>query len=71
VTSSWGYVLDPYGIYDLSDEDKCSGRLYFARMPGSKVWVSFYDIPDSDITDRLFRLFNKVDEQDELSFLWE
>ena len=44
----WCYaqVLDPYGIYDdLSPEEYCVGRAYFARAPESDIWVSFYDLP--------------------------
>ena len=52
----WNYtqVLDPYGIdhelpevYRLTDECDCVGRSYFARAPGSDVWVSFVDLPDA------------------------
>jgi hypothetical protein len=50
----WNYaeVLDPYGIdpllpeeYRLTDECRCVGRSYFARSPGSDVWVEFGDLP--------------------------
>jgi hypothetical protein len=44
----WGYgqILDPYGVNpDLPDEASCIGRVYFARSPGSDIWVSFYDLP--------------------------
>jgi len=48
VTWNWGYVIDPYGILsDISDEEKCIGRNYFARAPLSDVWVSFEDLPES------------------------
>ena len=31
LTGSWGYIVDPYGdVPNLSDEDRCIGRLYFA-----------------------------------------
>jgi hypothetical protein len=52
----WNYtqVLDPYGIdhelseeYRLTDECDCVGRSYFARAPGSDVWVWFGDLPDA------------------------
>ena len=34
------YVLDPYDdIPDLPEEYRCVGRTYFARSPGSDVWV--------------------------------
>jgi hypothetical protein len=45
----WDYIqiLDPYGLYpDLTPEEYCIGRGYFARRPGSDVWVCFYDLPD-------------------------
>lgn len=45
----WWYVqiLDPYGVDpDLPEEAQCVGRGYFARSPGSDVWVSFYDLPN-------------------------
>lgn len=43
----YGLVMDPYGIEpDLPGELRVVGRLYFARSPGSDVWVSFYDLPD-------------------------
>jgi hypothetical protein len=42
----WGYIGDPYGVeQDVPEEYKCIGRLYFARAPGSDVWVSYYDLP--------------------------
>jgi hypothetical protein len=46
----WVYAqtLDPYGIYpDLPEELQQIGREYFARSPGSDVWVCFDDLPDS------------------------
>ncbi len=44
---TYGYVIDPYGVYtdDLIEEEKCMGRIYFARSPGSEIWVSYYDLP--------------------------
>ena len=45
----WDYVqiLDPYDVYpDLSEEEQQTGRGYFARAPGSDIWVSFRDLPD-------------------------
>jgi hypothetical protein len=42
----WGYGVDPYGVVqDLPDECKCIGREYYARAPGSDVWVSCHDLP--------------------------
>jgi hypothetical protein len=45
---NYAYILDPYGIDpDLPEECRCIGRAYFARAPGSDVWVSFYDLPEA------------------------
>ena len=48
----WGYgqTLDPYGVLDeweLPEEFHQVGREYFARSPGSDVWVHFSDLPDA------------------------
>jgi hypothetical protein len=44
----WTYsqTLDPYGIY-TEPPDECwqVGREYFARSPGSAIWVHFGDLP--------------------------
>jgi hypothetical protein len=50
---NWGQVLDPYGLYDLTDEEKCTQRNYFARSPGSDLRVSFDDLPKA-VCDRLW-----------------
>jgi hypothetical protein len=44
----WGYgsVRDPYGLYELTDEEGNIGRNYFARSPESEVWVEFGDLPE-------------------------
>jgi hypothetical protein len=42
---TYGSVLDPYGIFPPFEEDNV-GRNYFARSPGSDVWVEFRDIPE-------------------------
>ena len=47
---NWHYIqiLDPYGVRpDLPEECDCFGRGFFARSPGSDVWVSFYDLPEN------------------------
>jgi len=44
----WTYAqtLDPYGDgLDLPEEYRCVGREYFARSPGSDIWISFDDLP--------------------------
>jgi hypothetical protein len=39
-------TMDPYGVDpDLPEELESVGREYFARSPGSDVWVWFGDIP--------------------------
>jgi hypothetical protein len=44
-------TLDPYGVYDPAELEAANcwqiGREYFARSPGSDIWVSFYDLPDA------------------------
>ena len=46
VTCSYAPVLDSYGVAQLIREEECVGRVYFARSPGSDIWVCFYDLPD-------------------------
>jgi hypothetical protein len=45
---TWWYAqtLDPYGIFVVPDEYQQVGREYFARAPGSEIWVEFGDLPD-------------------------
>jgi len=43
----WAQTLDPYGLGPkLPPECDQVGREYFARSPGSDIWVSFDDLPD-------------------------
>ena len=48
----WHYaqILDPYSVRDLPAECECIGRVYFARFPGTDVWVCFYDLPEATRT---------------------
>lgn len=47
VTWIYAQTLDPYGVYpDLPEELQQVGREYFARSPGSEIWVFFGDLPD-------------------------
>ena len=47
MTSERTQVLDPYCVYrDLPEECQQTGRTYFARSPGSDIWVEFGDLPD-------------------------
>ena len=50
----WAKVIDPYGVLDLTPEEKCS---YFACSPDSGGWVSFYDLPEQT-SDELWRRVN-------------
>jgi hypothetical protein len=54
VTWDWGPIGDPYEIYPPDREDNI-GRRYFARSPGSDIWVSFYDLPNAT-RDALWRM---------------
>lgn len=49
----YGNVVDPYRIYPR-DGSECIGRNHFARAPGSDVWVSFDDLPES-VRDELWK----------------
>jgi hypothetical protein len=45
----WIYAqtLDPYGLgLDIPEEYQQIGREYFARSPGTDIWVLFRDLPD-------------------------
>jgi hypothetical protein len=43
----FGPVGDPYGVYANTRSEYCIGPLYFARNPGSRVWIEFGDLPDA------------------------
>ena len=44
------YGGDPYDVYpDLPEEYQTIGRAYFARAPGSDIWVWFGDLPDETV----------------------
>jgi hypothetical protein len=46
VTWEYAQTMDPYGIDpNLPEEMSQIGREYFARAPGSKIWVHFNDLP--------------------------
>jgi hypothetical protein len=45
----WDFAetFDPYGVDpDLPEEYQSVGREYFARSPGSDIWVWFGDLPE-------------------------
>jgi hypothetical protein len=49
----WGHTLDPYGVRNLAAEERQVQRVYFARSPGSNIWVSFDDLP-SEVCNALW-----------------
>jgi hypothetical protein len=49
VTWQYAQILDPYGIYDLCPEERCIGRVWFARDPDSDIWVSQYELPSATL----------------------
>jgi|SRR5262249_36457553 len=51
----WGSQLDPYYLFEHGDHwEDCIGRNYWARSPGSDVWVEFGDLPE-EIQDALWK----------------
>ena len=45
---SYEWVFDPYRVYpEMPEEYQQTGREYFARAPGSKIWVWFSDLPEA------------------------
>jgi hypothetical protein len=53
VASWYGHKLDPYGVLLPPEEYWKCQRNYFARRPGSSVWVSFDDLPE-EVCDGLY-----------------
>ena len=48
VHSTYAQTMDPYGVVpDLPEECYQVGREYFARSPGSDIWVWFGDLPSA------------------------
>jgi len=41
----YGQVLDPYGDFELSPEEHCVGREWFAADPEERIAVHFHDLP--------------------------
>jgi hypothetical protein len=60
----YGQVCDRYRLYDLTAEEDCIGRNYFARPPGTDVWVSFDDLPAA-VRDRLWARMRAGEFDDE------
>jgi hypothetical protein len=45
---------DPYEIGAYPDADVYVGRQYFAKRPGSEIWVCFRHIPD-EVREKLWK----------------
>jgi hypothetical protein len=56
----WGYgeTLDPYGVVGVRPEESCVGREYWARSPGSDVWINFVSLP-RNVSDALMEKHRK------------
>jgi hypothetical protein len=57
----WSYsqIMDPYGLDpDLPGELQQIGRQYFARRPGTKIWVEYGDL----LSDVRLKLAEREDE---------
>jgi hypothetical protein len=67
----FGNPGDPYGVRpDWPDENRMVGRVYFARSPGSDIWVWFGDLPN-EVSDKLWAMIKsgKIKSQpDDLPF---
>ena len=69
----WCYAqtLDPYGVHpDLPEDCRQVGREYFARSPGSDVWVSFDDLPEKVLRELWERHTSKLAFPAGLEELW-
>ena len=64
----WKYaqVLDPYDILEIPEEHYCVGREYFARCPGSDIWVWFGDLPE-ETANTLWKLKEEPHRQIEVA----
>jgi hypothetical protein len=68
---TYGQIPDPYGVDpDLPEECQCVGRNYFARSPGSDVWVWFGDLPEAT-RDRLWARIDAGEFTDDLTWLFD
>lgn len=71
VTSFYRNYFDPYGIEpDLPEElrqSQCYSEEYFARAPGSDVWVCFGDLPKK-VLAALYTRPQGLDIADEIPF---
>jgi hypothetical protein len=59
----WNYAqtLDPYGDgLPLLPQEEQIGREYFARAPGSDIWVSIGDLPDA-MRDAIWKRFENTE----------
>src|SRR5262249_41615265 len=52
----YGEAFDPYGVgLDIRPEHQQTGREYFARSPGSDIWVNFAELPQ-ETRDALWKV---------------
>jgi hypothetical protein len=66
IRSERGFFLNPYGVHrDLDDGEQYGGRLYFARCPGSKIWVFLRDLPEVTRGKLWQRIHNDADDVDD------
>ena len=64
-------TIDPYGVHpDLPEEYQQIGREYFARSPGSDVWVLFQDSPKGPPKSLWAKFNDWHEENDDLSWLF-
>ena len=70
----WKYVqiLDPYGV-SRNQSAECDEIVvgYFARSPGSDVWVWFGDIPEATVDALFERMKAEIESPDDDCNLWD
>jgi hypothetical protein len=66
VTWSVGNAFDPYRITDADDVPPFFRQLYWARSPGSDIWVEAHDLPDEtrEVLLRLAKEKQRVELED-------
>lgn len=61
VVWEWGQLGDPYGLSpDPPPEGECVGRLYWARAPGTNIWINFCHLTEETCAE----LRQKLDRGD-------
>jgi hypothetical protein len=69
LSCGWGQILDPYGLFDLYEEERCTARVYFLRAPGSHILVNSYDLPKAT-SDEMWRLIKMGFYKDDIDWLF-